>query len=80
MTKIYRPPVQLRKSAKVKGDGLYFQGNVCPFKKGFSLPSSSRTQTNKTGGSSGKPLTYFPFVESSSNFRFFSHCPKKLQY
>ena len=43
-------------------------------KKGFPLPRSvcSWIQTNKMGGSSGKPLTYFPFVESSSNFRFFS--------
>ena len=60
MTKIYRPPVQLRKSAKVKGDGLYFQGNVCPFKKGFSLPSSSRTQTNKTGALVVSPLHTSP--------------------
>ena len=42
MTKIQTPPVQFRKGAKVKGDGLYFQGNICPFKKGFSLPSKGQ--------------------------------------
>ena len=60
MTKIYRPPVQLRKSAKVKGDGLYFQGNDCPFKKGFSLPSGSRTKLIKRGALVVSPLHTSP--------------------